>query len=123
MSTGLKILKMGVALLYSISLLYGCNTPEERAKEIEAKVEAAIKSHAIVIQQMKFIPADLTVNKGDTITWINRDIVDHNITEEIKKEWSSGKLTMGKSWSMVAVKSASYYCTIHPVMKGSLIVR
>jgi plastocyanin len=101
--------------------LFSCTSPEQRAHE--NKPTSAPVLHTVIIQQMKFMPAELTVNEGDTVTWINRDIVDHNVTEEVHKEWSSGNLPPGKSWQMVVAKSAAYLCTIHPVMKGSLNVK
>lgn len=80
------------------------------------------KSHTIHIKSMKFDPAVLTITKGDTVTWINDDMVDHDITEEAKKEWSSGALPTGKSWSKVMNSSADYFCSIHVVMKGKIQV-
>lgn len=110
-----------VVLLFVISSLAGCTTPEERATTIQKGSIA--RMHTIVIQQMKFTPATLTLNEGDTVTWINRDIVVHNVTEETNKEWASPNLETAKSWSMVVSKSSSYFCTIHPVMKGTLNTR
>jgi plastocyanin len=72
---------------------------------------------------MKFQPAELTVNKGDTVIWTNHDIVTHDVTEEKDKLWTSGPLASGQSWSMVVNNSADYYCSIHVVMKGKLIVK
>ena len=114
MKNAAELLMKPLATCCLFILFFSCNTPGEKA---------AAKVHTVVIQQMKFTPADLTVNEGDTVTWINRDIVDHNITEEANKEWSSSSLSPGKSWSMVAKKSADYFCSIHPVMKGTLSVK
>ncbi|HTE22958.1 cupredoxin domain-containing protein [Flavitalea sp.] len=112
--------------IFMLLIFYGvfncsCTTPEDRARQIQKKT--ATQTHVILIQQKKIVPAEITVNKGDTVTWINKDIVDHNITEELNKLWTSGTLSAEKSWSMVVMKSADYFCTIHPVMKGRLIVK
>jgi plastocyanin len=87
------------------------------------KEETVHASYKVEIKGMKFQPAVLNVQKGDTITWVNNDFVDHDVTEERSKEWSSSLLSPGKSWSMVADKSADYYCSIHVVMKGKLVVQ
>ena len=79
--------------------------------------------HTIEIKEMKFIPATIQVKKGDTIIWTNRDIVVHNVTEEKSKAWASGIISAGKSWKMVATKSAEYFCSLHPVMKGKILVQ
>jgi plastocyanin len=78
--------------------------------------------HTVEIRQMKFVPGEIKVHKGDTIAWINNDIVVHDITEEKNKEWSSSALPIGSAWQKVAVKSADYFCSIHVVMKGRIVV-
>ncbi len=108
-----------ILILIVFVFLAGCSTPEERVKANEKET----KVHTVVIQQMKFTPAEIAVNEGDTVIWINRDIVDHNVTEEKNKEWSSSTLAPGKSWNMIVMKDADYLCTIHPVMKGKLTVK
>jgi plastocyanin len=80
-------------------------------------------SYKVEIKGMKFQPAVLNVQKGDTITWINNDFVDHDVVEESSKEWRSPVLNPGKSWSKVADKSADYYCSVHMVMKGKVVVQ
>jgi plastocyanin len=78
-------------------------------------------SHAVHIKNMKFDPAEINVAAGDTITWTNDDMVDHDITEN-NKAWSSGALNTGKSWSRVMTAGTDYYCSIHVVMKGKIRV-
>ncbi|MBL7698249.1 MAG: hypothetical protein JNK79_08830 [Chitinophagaceae bacterium] len=84
--------------------------------------QAGAKNHIVLIQGMKFQPAELTVNSGDTVTWINKDFVDHDVTEEQTKAWTSSVLPNGKQWSRVINSSTDYYCSIHVVMKGKLKV-
>ncbi len=81
------------------------------------------KVYTVEIKQMQFQPAELTVQKGDTIIWINRDIVQHDVTEEKSKAWTSSPLLTGQSWTLVATENADYYCSIHQVMKGKLLVQ
>lgn len=72
---------------------------------------------------MKFQPAELVVQKGDTIVWINRDLVAHDVTEVPDKTWTSSPIPPGKSWSLVVSQSADYYCSVHVVMKGKILMR
>ena len=111
-----RAFKIGsTALLFLLlSAVLGCNG---------GKGEHVNKAYTVTIQQMKFTPATLTVSKGDTVIWINKDIVTHNVTDATAKEWASPGLSPGMSWSRVITKSAAYMCTLHPVMKGSLEVR
>lgn len=74
------------------------------------------------IKEMRFQPAELSLHPGDTIEWINHDIVDHDITGEKNKDWHSGVLKNGQSWKTVIYQTTGYYCSIHVVMKGKLVV-
>ena len=78
--------------------------------------------HTVEIKQMKFVPENIKVHAGDTIAWINNDIVVHDITEEKNKEWTSSPLPIGSTWRRVIDKSADYFCSIHVVMKGKIVV-
>ena len=78
--------------------------------------------HTIEIKNMKFVPSELIVHKGDTVVWINRDIFPHDVTEFKNKTWSSSTLLKGKYWYKVITKNEDYYCSLHVVMKGQIIV-
>jgi len=130
-----KNLKRGGMILGSIFLLfftYSCGTPEERAIKVpgpDSTAANAIPSrpsgpelHIIEIKDMKFQPEEISVKKGDTIMWVNRDMVTHCVTEENKKAWTSSNIATGASWKMVVEINADYFCAIHQVMKGKIIV-
>lgn len=114
-----SILKNNVYLLCFTFLIYGCTSSPE--KESQKKIQH--KVYTVEIKDMKFQPAELTVQKGDTVVWINRDMVAHDVTEQPDKTWTSSLLAMGQSWSLVATQSADYYCSIHVIMKGKLVVK
>ncbi len=79
-------------------------------------------SVTISIEQMKFQPDNITVSSGDTVIFLNHDMVEHDVTEE-KQQWKSKPLATNASWKLVPTKSGSYYCSIHPVMKGKITVQ
>ncbi len=115
-------------ILCSVILLNGCSSPsgetEDKTSTQEVPEEKPAPSlYVVQIEQMKFLPADITVHAGDTIMWINNDMVAHDVTEEKSKAWSSSLLQPGKSWKFVPKESADYYCSIHVVMKGSITVK
>ena len=110
----LSVLKNCIYLLCFIVVLHSCTT--ETKKDIP-------KVYTVEIKQMKFQPAELIVQKGDTVVWVNNDIVAHDVTEESSKAWTSSLMPVGQSWILVATQSADYYCSIHVVMKGKLIVQ
>ena len=108
----LKVLLTGLGFLLLSYQSY--SVPEENKGS---------KTHTVEIVQMKFKPAEILANKGDKIVFINRDMVAHNVTETSGKSWKSPDLATGKSWSMTVTKSAAYYCSLHPVMKGKITVK
>jgi hypothetical protein len=61
-----------------------------------------------------FLPADLTVPVGTTLTWTNRGRATHTVTSA--GVWDSGPLRPGQSWSAVFAVPGTfeYHCTIHP---------
>jgi len=88
-----------------------------------APKQASYEVHTVEIKEMKFVPDSITVNKGDEVVFVNRDLVAHCVTEEKSSAWTSGNLPAGQSYLLVAKESADYYCAIHKVMKGKIIVK
>ncbi len=82
----------------------------------------APKSHVVEIVQMKFKPALVVIQPGDTVTWINKDILAHDVTEN-SNTWASGSMAAGASWSKVFNETSDYFCSVHVVMKGKVLVR
>ena len=83
---------------------------------------AAPRTHTVEIRGMEFHPAELTVAPGDTIVWINQDIVPHTATA---KAWGTDVLSQGQSGRIVArrVGTIHYVCNLHPTMHGTLLIR
>lgn len=81
--------------------------------------------HVVEIRGMAFHPAVLQARPGDTVVWINRDIVPHTATASGKSGWNTGALLQGKSGQHVVRRRGedSYFCELHPIMVGKLIVR
>lgn len=105
----IKACLFGVIISLVIALSYGCSPAPQKPKVV-----------TVEIKDMKFVPDTVTVNKGDTIMWINKDMVAHDVTEESLGAWRSGKLKSGASWKLVVPGEASYFCSIHAVMKGKI---
>lgn len=79
--------------------------------------------YTVDIKDMKFVPDTLTVKKGDKIYFVNRDLVNHCVTELKSKAWTSGNIPPNETYLLVANTSTDYYCGIHTVMKGRIVVQ
>ena len=114
-------------ILMASSLIMACGTEEKRDTRAPlyevAKSEHVPTSIAITIAQMKFTPDIITMERGDTLVFTNKDVVDHDATALPDSAWTSGPLHPGDSWKLVADKSTDYFCSIHVVMRGRINVK
>ena len=73
-----------------------------------------------------FSPSTVTVVIGvnNTVVWTNDDSADHTVTAT-GGSFNSGILTNGQTFTHTFTTQGtfSYYCTIHPWMKGTVIVK
>ena len=74
------------------------------------------------ISKMKFNPDQLIVQKGDTVVWVNNDFTNHCVTRT-DSAWTSATIEPGKYWQKVIDQSEDYFCAIHVVMKGKILVK
>jgi plastocyanin len=81
------------------------------------------KTHTITIEGMRFQPEVLTIALGDTIVWVNKDIVPHTATSKTGN-FDSKDIQVDKSWKYTIRQKGDfpYICTFHPTMKATLRV-
>ena len=89
--------------------------------EAVSKTASLPQPHVVEIRAFSFSPERIVAAPGDTIIWINRDIVPHTVTENGGR-WRSQALEEGQSWKVVIHKNGTYtyFCEFHPHMKGEL---
>lgn len=77
-----------------------------------------------MIEALQFSPQVIEVAPGDTIVWINKDPFPHTATAQ-DRSFDSGEIAPKRSWKFKARKKGafSYICTLHPTMKGSLVIQ
>lgn len=85
-------------------------------------VAAAPRTHTVVIDKMKFGAMPRAIRVGDSIRWINRDIVKHTATANDRS--FNLDLAPGKSGTTVMRHAGRIpvLCIYHPGMKASLNV-
>jgi plastocyanin len=79
--------------------------------------------HRVAIQGMQFVPAEVTASVGDTIVWVNEDIVPHTATAA--GAFDSGAIANNAAWRLLVTEPGvvPYTCALHPTMKATLAVR
>lgn len=86
-------------------------------------VSANAATVTVTSQDFAFNPNIITVNIGDSVTWINQDGVTLHSTTQDTNLWSSD-LGQGGSFSYVFSNPGTYtyFCRFHPFMKGTINV-
>jgi plastocyanin len=118
-----------LVLLGALALIAAAGFPSlASASRSAGQGSAPQKVVTVVIRGFKFEPATVTVNVGDTVEWKNDDIVPHTATadgEAQKPTFDSGTIQTGAKWRYLARNKGTYNytCTLHPNMKGELIVQ
>jgi plastocyanin len=84
-------------------------------------------SNLVTIKNFAFSPAILTIKTGTTVTWTNQDGAPHQVASDpgTPVAFSSDSLANGASFQFTFTQPGTYayYCTIHPSMKGTIIVQ
>jgi plastocyanin len=82
------------------------------------------KTHTVTIEGMRFQPEVLTVAPGDTVVWVNKDLVPHTATSKAGG-FDSKDIQADKSWryTIQTTGEFAYTCTFHPTMKATLRVK
>ncbi len=76
----------------------------------------------VTIDKFAFVPSEITAKVGDTIQWINKDVVAH--TASVEGGWDVLiPATASATMSVAAAQDVEYFCRFHPNMTGRLVAR
>ena len=83
------------------------------------------KTNQIVIKDFHFNPQVITVRSGEKITWTNRDEEPHTIVSVEKQFKKSSALDTDQEFTITAGAPGTYtyYCSVHPKMTGTIVVK
>lgn len=87
---------------------------------------AAPPGNAVAIEDFAFGPATLTVPRGTTVTWTNRDDEPHTVmSADDPKLFKSPALDTGDSFAFTFDMAGTYkyFCSVHPHMQGIVVVQ
>jgi len=119
-----------VVLAAAASALAGCGGESDASAPAPAPPAAAAESSsggnpsAVKVDDFKFTPATLTVKSGDGIAVTNDDSTAHTATADDGKAFDTGALDPGATQTITLDKPGTYpfHCSIHPFMKGKIVV-
>jgi plastocyanin len=102
-----------------VTMLAGRQTTQAAVPAAPPAAGAEVK-----IDNFSFTPATLTVAVGTQVTWTNRDDIPHTIVSD-DKTFKSNALDTDEKFTYTFAKPGtySYFCSIHPKMKGTIVVQ
>jgi len=110
-------------LIIGVILSPNCNTYKDELTPPDTTHNA--HTYIVRMPSMKFVPETLLVKDGDTVIWINDDVMAHTTTSGINgvwdSIWDSGDMPVGDSFKRVftVLGDYPYFCTYHyPGMSG-----
>ncbi|MFN0100184.1 MAG: copper-binding protein [Gemmatimonadaceae bacterium] len=106
----MRLLPLGAVLC-----VLGCSAAD-------AAVTGEPRTHDVTMRAVSFTPKELVVAVGDTVQWVNADIVRHNAVRP--GLFDTGELRPGDKYGWVPSDTGevSYQCTIHQRMRAKVTV-
>ena len=131
-----KIIIIGVigAILLGFILIFFMNNITVENEDIDLNIKADVIMPTKVSRpgceenDQCYIPSQIIIPNGNQVIWINEDSAFHSVTSGFYNEptglFDSGYLDPYQSFSFIFDKIGiyDYYCTLHPWMKGQVIV-
>ena len=137
-----KIISLAIILGVSISIIgltaegmiFEISNPEE----INLQNDFLISPDVVIpmkvsrpgcdIEDICYIPSNIVVEKGKSVTWLNEDSSFHSVTSGFYPEpsglFDSGHLDPYQSYTLSfdEIGTYDYFCTLHPWMFAQVIV-
>jgi plastocyanin len=109
-------------MFVAFALLSNTRGNEAETREL---APAKVTKTEVVIDNFSFSPKTFTVSTGAAVTWTNHDNVPHVVTSANNQFQKSPVLKAGQSFSNIFATAGtySYFCSIHPRMRGKIIVK
>lgn len=109
---------VGGAALLTLGTIAQTHASAPAAHKITVKAATVKGNYA-------FSPTKKTIHVGTKVVWKNATAAPHTVTSK-SSNWKVNKsFSPGKSVSITFKKAGTYkyYCTIHPWMKGTIVVK
>jgi len=125
---------IGIIILVTIALSFSNNSIEENVEETDLIIQGDVIMPTKVSRpgceenDRCYIPSLIVIEKGKQVTWVNEDSAFHTITSGYYDTptdlFDSGHLDPFESYTLTFDEAGTYdyFCTLHPWMKGQVIV-
>ena len=93
---------------------------------LAAEAGPMLSGASVRIDNFSFGPGQIIVARGTRVTWTNQDDIPHTVTDAAEqRDFKSPPLDTGEHFDHVFSVSGTYhyFCSLHPKMQGSIIVK
>jgi plastocyanin len=110
------------ALLAAAVLAGGCGSSDAGQGAAPSATPAPKPTATVVMKGLQFAPRRVTIHAGQTVEWLDKDLVDHSV---VTKGVDSPDFAQGESWSHTFARAGvfGYHDRLNPTMKGIVVVR
>ena len=127
-SANWKIFGRWTAIIWAVLILIGIALARASGAKAADTTAPSTRPDAVEIgiTDFHFVPAEVTVKPGTTITWVNHDDIPHTATADGDSPlFDSKALDTDDKYSFTFTKPGTYpyYCKVHPHMRGKIIVK
>ena len=125
---------IGVVILVTIALSFSNYSIEENVEETDLIIKGdvimpiKVSRPGCEANDNCYVPSLIVIEKGKQVTWVNEDSAFHTITSGYYDTptdlFDSGHLDPFESYTLTfdEIGTYDYFCTLHPWMKGQVIV-
>ena len=131
---------IGIVIVASIAVSFSTTVESDlESTTVESDLESTtVESDVIMPSKVSrpgcedddrcYIPSEISIEKGKQVTWVNEDSAFHSVTsgsyDYPTTLFDSGHLDPFESYSITFDESGifDYFCTLHPWMKGQVVV-
>jgi plastocyanin len=105
-----------------LEIVAGCGGSSDGGGVKAAATPAVHADKVIVMKGLKFAPKRVTIHKGQTVEWVDKDLVDHSV---VASGIDSPDFAQGESWSHTFPTAGviRYHDGLNPKMKGTIVVK
>lgn len=131
MSSGMKLRSMVAALtLAAVSASGAWAADKVTVPSMDAIAAADVPEGAIIVEidKLKYVTPDLTVKVGDTVAWVNKEVMPHNVEfvkGVVNDDGLKGAMLKKDQAYTITFNEAGtfdYHCSPHPFMRGKVTV-
>lgn len=114
-------------------LIYNSNKTSSTSSQSQQQTQQSTQQNTqwmtdyvlnVSIEGSTFKKDTMTIGKGTSVKWTNKDTINHQVAGD-GGEFLSPTLKPGEAWTYTFNSNGSfnYHCSLHPSMKGNIIVK